>query len=153
MHGRMDSDDEESGSDDEEIVSEKPDAEVVLQSNIFSSKVGSDSVEVDPENDPIRAVSHRVSHSKNVAHAASVPSVPKKNVKSITLAERLLLDKRVNDGQRVEVNYIQPIPPQIPPHPPCVASLSFSGSQRQQDNDVHYFARQKRGRACAACQD
>lgn len=52
MHGRMDSDDEESGSDDEEIVSEKPDAEVVLQSNIFSSKVGSDSVEVDPKTIP-----------------------------------------------------------------------------------------------------
>ena len=105
MHGRMDSDDEESGNDDEEIVSEKPDADVVLQSNIFSSKVGSDSIEVDPENDPIRVVSHRVSDSKNVAHTASVSSAPKKNVKSITLAERLLLDKRVSDGQRVEVNY------------------------------------------------
>jgi hypothetical protein len=149
MHGRMDSDDEESGNDDEELVSDKPDAEVVLKS-IISSKVGSDSIEVDPENDPIRVVSQRISDSnKNVAPAASPPSAPKKNVKSITLAERLLLDKRVNDGQRVEVNG-HFLSANFFSH--SVALLSFSGAQRQQDDDVYYFSRQKRGRACATCQ-
>jgi hypothetical protein len=106
MHGRMDSDDEESGDaekSEEDVVNDVADAEPFIESNL-SSKVGSDAVEVDPENDPIRVVSRRVLHSKNAASpaAAAVPA-PKKNVKSMTLAERLLLDKKVNDGQRVEV--------------------------------------------------
>jgi hypothetical protein len=104
MHGRMDSDDEESDNSEDKAVSEIPDSGFDLESSA-PPKFGSDTVEVDPENDPIRLVSRRASDVKHVATSATAVSpVPKKNVKSMTLAERLLLDKKVNDGQRVEVS-------------------------------------------------
>jgi hypothetical protein len=100
----MDSDDEESDIVEEEAVSEVPESGMNLASNA-PLKFGSDTVEVDPENDPIRAVARRAPDVKNVPpSAAAVSPGPKKNVKTMTLAERLLLDKKVNDGQRVEVN-------------------------------------------------
>jgi hypothetical protein len=103
MHGRMDSDDEESDNAEEENVPDAPEADVDIEVDA-PRKFGSDSIEIDPENDPIRVVPHRSSDSKKVAHpVSSAPQAPKKNVKSMTLAERLLLDKKVNDGQRVEV--------------------------------------------------
>ena len=165
MHGRMDSDDEESGDaekSDEDVVNEVADAEPFIESNL-SSKVGSDVVEVDPENDPIRVVSRPVLHSQNAASpaAAAVPA-PKKNVKSMTLAERLLLDKNVNDGQRVEVicrtSFFDSFHSHflktstfllnsfaITSHAWIVHVndflLSFAGPQWQQDHDVHYFSR------------
>jgi hypothetical protein len=68
-------------------------------------KLGSDSVEVDPENDPIRSVSRRVPVPKTVvASAANAAHASKKSVRTLTLAERLLLDQKVSDGQRVEVS-------------------------------------------------
>jgi hypothetical protein len=104
MHGRMDSDDEESSDAEKEVAAEIPVSRPLVESSM-SSKFGSDAVEVDPENDPIRVVPRRVSDSKHIASSASaVSAAPKKSVKSMTLAERLLLDKNANDGQRVEVN-------------------------------------------------
>jgi hypothetical protein len=103
MHGRMDSDDEESDNVEEENVPDVPEADVDIEVDA-PRKFGSDSIEIDPENDPIRLAPHRSSDSKKVTHpVSSAPQAPKKNVKSMTLAERLLLDKKVNDGQRVEV--------------------------------------------------
>ena len=103
MHGRMDSDDEESSDSEKEVAAEVHVSRPLVESSA-SSKFGSDAVEVDPENDPIRVVSRRVSDSKHVASSApAVSAAPKKSVKSMTLAERLLLDKNANDGQRVEV--------------------------------------------------
>ena len=103
MHGRMDSDDEESGDAEADVADDTPDAEPFIESST-AFKIGSDAVEVDPENDPIRVVSRRVLDSKNVSSTLAVSAAPKKqHTKSMTLAERLLLDKKVSDGQRVEV--------------------------------------------------
>lgn len=102
MHGRMDSDDEESDGGEEVAAAVEPDADFDIADDI-PFKLGSDDVEVDPENDPIRAVPIRVPDSNRAAAPASAAVPAKKNVKSLTLAERLLLDKKVNDGQRVEV--------------------------------------------------
>jgi hypothetical protein len=103
MHGRMDSDDEESGDEEADVADDTPDAEPFIESST-AFKIGSDAVEVDPENDPIRVVSRRVLDSKNVSSTPAVSAAPKKqHTKSMTLAERLLLDKKVSDGQRVEV--------------------------------------------------
>jgi len=102
MHGRMDSDDEESDGGEEVAAAVEPDADFDIADDI-PFKLGSDDVEVDPENDPIRAVPIRVPDSNRASVPASAAVPAKKNVKSLTLAERLLLDKKVNDGQRVEV--------------------------------------------------
>ena len=105
MHGRMDSDDEESGDGEDVAAAAEPDADFDLAVDIVSkSGRGSDAVEIDPENDPIRVAPSRVVESKRAAVPAAAAAPAKKNVKSLTLAERLLLDKKVNDGQRVEVS-------------------------------------------------
>jgi len=82
-------------------------------------------------------VSHRVSDSKNVAHPASVSSASKKNVKSITLAERLLLDKRVSDGQRVEVDHRHFHSSNLFSHVHCDGTAFFNPASRHFLFQVH----------------
>ena len=77
MHGRMDSDDEESDNVEEENVPDVPEADVDIEVDA-PRKFGSDSIEIDPENDPIRLAPHRSSDSNNVTHpVSSAPQAPK----------------------------------------------------------------------------